>query len=53
MDAVVHFGRAVIDDLVKRAKRVAVGITNWTNCRTRALLYTGRPNWALLDINSR
>jgi hypothetical protein len=33
-------------------KRVAFGITNWTNYRTRALLYAGQPNWSLLDLNS-
>ena len=37
-----------INNLVKRVKRVAFGITNVTNYRTRALLYTGRPNWDLL-----
>ena len=30
-------------------KRVAFGITNWTNYRTRARLYVGRPNWSLLE----
>jgi len=24
-------------------------MTNWTNYRTRALLYAGRPDWSLLD----
>ena len=42
-----------VNNLVKRVKRVAFGITNWTNYRTRALLYAGRPNWSLLDGNSR
>ena len=42
-----------VNNLVKRVKRVAFGITNWTNYRTRALLYAGRPNWALLTSNSR
>jgi transposase len=37
-----------INNLVKRVKRVAFGLTNWTNYRTRALLYAGRPNWNLL-----
>jgi transposase len=32
-----------------QTKRVAFGITNWTNYRTRALLYAGRPNWSLLE----
>ena len=38
-----------INNLVKRVKRVAFGLTNWTNYRTRALLYAGRPNWSLLN----
>jgi transposase len=38
-----------INNLVKRVKRVAFGITNWTNYRTRALLYAGRPDWSLLE----
>ena len=42
-----------VNNLVKRVKRVAFGITNWTNYRTRALLYAGRPNWTLLTVNSR
>lgn len=37
-----------VNNLVKRVTRVAFGITNWTNYRTRALLYAGRPNWDLL-----
>lgn len=37
-----------INNLVKRVKRVAFGITNFANYRTRALLYAGRPNWDLL-----
>ena len=32
-------------NLIKRIKRVAFGITNWTNYRTRALLYAGKPDW--------
>ena len=36
------------NNLIKRVKRVAFGLTNWTNYRTRALLYAGRPNWTLL-----
>jgi hypothetical protein len=27
--------------------------TNWTNYRTRAPLYAGRPDWSLLTTNSR
>jgi len=37
-----------INNLVKRIKRVAFGITNFANYRIRALLYAGRPNWDLL-----
>jgi transposase len=42
-----------VNNLIKRVKRVAFGITNWTNYRTRSLLYAGQPNWSLLDPNSR
>jgi len=41
------------DYLIKRVKRVAFGISNWTNYRTRTLLYAGKPNWSLLNPNSR
>ena len=41
-----------VNNLIKRVKRVAFGITNWTNYRTRSLLYTGKLNWSLLDLNS-
>ncbi len=37
-----------VNNLVKRVKRVAFGITNFRNYRIRALLYTGKPNWNLL-----
>jgi transposase len=37
-----------VNNLVKRVKRVAFGITNFRNYRIRALLYAGRPNWDLL-----
>ena len=37
-----------INNLVKRIKRVAFGITNFANYRIRALLYAGKPNWDLL-----
>jgi transposase len=36
------------NNLVKRAKRVAFGMTNFTNYRIRALLCAGKPNWDLL-----
>ena len=42
-----------VNNLIKRIKRVAFGITNWTNYRTRALLYAGKPDWTILTINSR
>jgi transposase len=37
-----------INNLVKRVKRVAFGITNFQNYRIRALLYAGKPNWNLI-----
>ena len=37
------------NNLIKRVKRAAFGFTNFANYRIRALLYAGRPNWALLD----
>ena len=37
-----------VNNLVKRVKRVAFGMTNFDNYRIRALLYAGRPNWELL-----
>ena len=38
-----------LNNLVKRVKRAAFGFTNFTNYRIRALLYAGKPNWAILD----
>jgi transposase len=38
-----------INNLIKRVKRVAFGFRRFDNYRTRALLYAGKPNWALLD----
>ncbi len=35
-----------INNLAKRVKRVAFGIVNWNNWRTRVLLYAGRPDWS-------
>ena len=35
--------------LIKRVKRAAFGFTNFDNYRIRALLYAGKPNWALLE----
>ncbi len=37
------------NNLVKRVKRAAFGFTNFNKYRIRALLYAGKPNWALLD----
>ena len=37
-----------VNNLVKRIKRVAFGMRNFTHYRIRALLYAGRPNWSLL-----
>lgn len=38
-----------VNNLVKRVKRVAFGMTNFRNYRLRSLLYAGRPNWSLLN----
>ena len=38
-----------INNLAKRIKRVAFGLTNFQHYRIRCLLYAGRPDWALLD----
>ncbi len=37
-----------VNNLIKRVKRIAFGFRNFTNYRTRSLLYAGRPDWALL-----
>ncbi len=37
-----------MNNLTKRIKRVAFGMTNFRNWRIRVLLYAGRPNWDLL-----
>ncbi len=34
---------------IKRVKRAAFGFTNLDNYRIRALLYAGKPDWALLE----
>jgi transposase len=36
------------NNLIKRVKRIAFGMRRFRNYRIRALLYAGRPNWALL-----
>jgi transposase len=38
-----------INNLIKRVKRVAFGFRRFDHYRTRALLYAGKPNWALLN----
>ena len=38
-----------INNLAKRIKRVAFGLTNFRNHRIRCLLYAGQPNWHVLD----
>ena len=37
-----------INNLIKRVKRVAFGFRRFAHYRIRALLYAGKPNWALL-----
>ena len=37
------------NNLIKGVKRSAFGFTNFDNYRIRALLYAGKPNWALLE----
>ena len=37
-----------INNLIKRVKRAAFGFRRFAHYRIRALLYAGRPNWALL-----
>ena len=48
-----HFGHPhpteASNNLIKRVKRSAFGFTNFDNYRIRALLYAGKPNWALLE----
>lgn len=38
-----------VNNLVKRTKRIAFGFRRFDHYRLRALLYAGKPNWALLD----
>jgi transposase len=37
-----------MNNLVKRVKRAAFGMTSFRNYRVRALLYAGRPDWSAL-----
>ena len=37
-----------VNNLAKRVKRVAFGLTNFAHHRIRCLLYAGRPDWTLL-----
>ncbi len=36
------------NNLIKRVKRAAFGFSSFRNYRVRALLYAGKPRWALL-----
>ena len=36
------------NNLIKRVKRLAFGITNFRNYRVRSLLYASTPNWSVL-----
>jgi len=38
-----------INNLAKRVKRVAFGLTNFEHHRIRCMRYAGKPNWALLN----
>jgi transposase len=42
-----------INNLVKRVKRTAFGMTRFRNYRLRSLLYAGKPNWFLLAMIPR
>ena len=46
---VTNAATEAINNLVKRVKRAAFGLPDFANYRIRALLYAGRPDWALLD----
>ena len=46
---VTNAGTEAANNLIKRIKRVAFGLTRWRNYRIRVLLYAGRPNWDLLS----
>lgn len=37
-----------MNNLAKRVKRAAFGMTNFRHWRVRVLLYAGKPNWDLL-----
>ncbi len=37
-----------MNSLIKRVKRIAVGMTNFDHCRIRALLSAGKPDWTRL-----
>jgi len=41
-----------VNNLIKRVKRVAFGMTRFRNFRIRVLLYAGRPNWDLLPTTT-
>ena len=37
-----------VNNLIERVKRAAFGFRRFAHYRIRALLYPGKPNWALL-----
>ncbi|MGH9021853.1 MAG: transposase [Acidimicrobiia bacterium] len=37
-----------VNNLIKRIKRIGFGFRRFAHYRIRALLYAGKPNWALL-----
>ncbi len=37
-----------MNNLIKRIKRIAFGMTNFANFRIRVLLSAGKPDWSLL-----
>ena len=48
LSAVTNGPTEVLNNLIKRIKRIAFGFRNFANYRIRALLYAGKPNWRLL-----
>src|SRR5690606_2268293 len=38
-----------VNNLIKRIKRIGFGFRRFTHYRLRVLLYTGKPNWDLID----
>ena len=48
-EAPVTNGPTAVNNLTRRVKRTAFGFRRFRHCQIRALLYTGKPNWALLN----